>query len=63
VDGDLPPLRSPLVPGHEVVGIVAAVGSQAQGRASVIDADTKAKLALMEAQARASSRASGGGGR
>lgn len=38
------------------------VGSQAQGRASVIDADTRAKLALMEAQARASARASGGGG-
>lgn len=31
VDGDLPSLRRPLVPGHEVVGIVAAVGSQAQG--------------------------------
>jgi len=30
VDGDLPPRRRPLVPGHEVVGIVEAVGSQAQ---------------------------------
>jgi hypothetical protein len=48
---------------HNVESARTLVGSQAQGRASVIDADTKAKLALMEAQARASSRASGGGGR
>lgn len=39
------------------------VGEQAASRASIIDADTKAKLALLEAQQRASSRGSGGGGR
>src|SRR5215510_8776080 len=26
VDGELPPLRSPLVPGHEIVGVIDAVG-------------------------------------
>lgn len=39
------------------------VGEQAASRASIIDADTKAKLALLEAQQRASMRGSGGGGR
>lgn len=31
VEGDLPQRRSPVVPGHEVVGIVQAVGSAAAG--------------------------------
>lgn len=31
VDGELPPLRRPLVPGHEVVGVVEAVGPQVTG--------------------------------
>ncbi|GAB3411924.1 zinc-dependent alcohol dehydrogenase family protein [Massilia agilis] len=30
VDGELPPHRLPLVPGHEIVGIVAAAGAQVQ---------------------------------
>lgn len=30
-DGDLPPHRSPVVPGHEVVGEVVAAGPRAQG--------------------------------
>ncbi|MEU2207919.1 zinc-binding alcohol dehydrogenase family protein [Streptomyces hygroscopicus] len=30
-DGDLPPHRSPVVPGHEVVGEVVAAGSRAHG--------------------------------
>jgi propanol-preferring alcohol dehydrogenase len=28
VEGDLPPVRSPLIPGHQVVGIVDAVGAK-----------------------------------
>ncbi|WP_092358835.1 zinc-dependent alcohol dehydrogenase family protein [Collimonas sp. OK242] len=31
VDGELAPHKLPLIPGHEVVGIVVALGSQAQG--------------------------------
>ena len=31
VDGDMPSLRRPLVPGHEVVGVVEAVGLQVKG--------------------------------
>ncbi|MNQ46834.1 alcohol dehydrogenase [compost metagenome] len=31
VDGDLPPRRRPIVPGHEVVGLVDAVGLQVTG--------------------------------
>ncbi|MEU8823257.1 zinc-dependent alcohol dehydrogenase family protein [Streptomyces sp. NPDC048636] len=31
-DGDLPPHRSPVVPGHEVVGEVVAAGPEAAGR-------------------------------
>ncbi|MGE5827307.1 MAG: zinc-dependent alcohol dehydrogenase family protein [Micromonosporaceae bacterium] len=31
VEGDLPPHRSPVVPGHEVVGTVVALGPQASG--------------------------------
>jgi alcohol dehydrogenase, propanol-preferring len=27
VDGELPPVRSPLVPGHEIVGLVSALGT------------------------------------
>jgi propanol-preferring alcohol dehydrogenase len=30
-DGDLPPHRDRVVPGHEVVGVVAAVGAQVEG--------------------------------
>ncbi len=30
-DGDLPPHKSPVVPGHEVVGDVVAIGERAQG--------------------------------
>lgn len=30
VDGELPPRRLPLVPGHEIVGLVAGAGAQAQ---------------------------------
>ncbi len=33
VDGELPPVRSPIVPGHEVVGRVAALGAGAAGLA------------------------------
>lgn len=32
VDGDLPPRRSPVVPGHEVVGVVEQVGARVRGR-------------------------------
>ncbi|GAA2230703.1 zinc-binding alcohol dehydrogenase family protein [Promicromonospora sukumoe] len=32
VDGDLPPHRSPVVPGHEVVGVVEQVGTRVHGR-------------------------------
>jgi propanol-preferring alcohol dehydrogenase len=28
VDGDLPDLKLPIIPGHEIVGIVDAVGDQ-----------------------------------
>lgn len=31
VDGDLPPRRRPIIPGHEVVGVVDAVGPQVAG--------------------------------
>ncbi|HEY2356126.1 MAG TPA: alcohol dehydrogenase catalytic domain-containing protein, partial [Phenylobacterium sp.] len=31
VDGDLPQRRSPIVPGHEIVGIVEAVGAGVAG--------------------------------
>lgn len=31
VDGDLPPRRRPIIPGHEVVGLVDAVGPQVTG--------------------------------
>lgn len=30
-DGDLPPHRSPVVPGHEIVGTVEAVGRAVEG--------------------------------
>ena len=33
VEGDLPPRRSPVVPGHQVVGEIAAVGAGVDGRA------------------------------
>ncbi|WP_420038563.1 zinc-binding alcohol dehydrogenase family protein [Promicromonospora sukumoe] len=32
VEGDLPPHRSPVVPGHEVVGVVEQVGARVRGR-------------------------------
>lgn len=31
IDGDLPPRRRPIIPGHEVVGVVDAVGPQVTG--------------------------------
>ncbi len=31
VDGDLPQRRSPIIPGHEVVGVVEALGPRAKG--------------------------------
>lgn len=31
VDGELPPLASPIIPGHEIVGLVEALGDEAQG--------------------------------
>ena len=31
VDGELPPVRSPIVPGHEIVGRIAALGAGADG--------------------------------
>lgn len=31
VDGDLPEVRSPVVPGHEIVGVVEAVGAGVEG--------------------------------
>ena len=33
VDGELPPRRSPIVPGHEVVGVVEALGADVTGLA------------------------------
>src|SRR6476469_6246686 len=33
VDGDLPDPRLPIIPGHEIVGIVDAVGSHVRGLA------------------------------
>ncbi|MDC9825795.1 zinc-dependent alcohol dehydrogenase family protein [Devosia sp. ZB163] len=33
IDGDLPPHRLPLVPGHEIVGVVAGLGPATQGLA------------------------------
>jgi propanol-preferring alcohol dehydrogenase len=31
IDGDLPQARYPVVPGHEIVGVVEALGSQVTG--------------------------------
>jgi alcohol dehydrogenase, propanol-preferring len=31
VEGELPVLRSPVVPGHQIVGRVAALGARAEG--------------------------------
>ncbi len=40
LDGELPDIRTPIIPGHEVVGTVAAIGESATDRTSANAAET-----------------------